>query len=86
MAALPAALDLMRRLPPKRTADSINDVLDVAGDEAEARSDTLFIREDSHSMCAVGGGVPGRCGRSTAYGHRSDKQHTVPAVRLQPRR
>jgi len=35
MAALPAALDLMRRLPPKRTADSINDVLDVAGDEAE---------------------------------------------------
>jgi len=25
----------MRRLPPKRTSDSINDVLDVAGDEAE---------------------------------------------------
>jgi len=33
--ALPAALDLMRRLPPKRTADTINDVLDVAGEEAQ---------------------------------------------------
>jgi len=33
--ALQSALDLMRRLPPKRTADSINDVLDVAGEEAQ---------------------------------------------------
>ena len=36
--ALPAALDLMRRLPPKRTSDSINDILDVAGDDAEVAS------------------------------------------------
>eukprot|EP00656_Telonema_subtile_P003519 TRINITY_DN11600_c0_g2_i1.p1 TRINITY_DN11600_c0_g2~~TRINITY_DN11600_c0_g2_i1.p1 ORF type:complete len:279 (+),score=73.19 TRINITY_DN11600_c0_g2_i1:49-885(+) len=37
MAADPlnSAHDLMRRLPPSRTADSINDVLDIAGDEAE---------------------------------------------------
>jgi len=35
MDPLQAAHDLMRRLPPSRTADSINDVLDIAGDEAE---------------------------------------------------
>jgi len=29
------AHDLMRRLPPARIADSINDVLDIAGDDAE---------------------------------------------------
>ena len=32
---LTAALDIMRRLPPHLTADSINDVLDAAGDDCE---------------------------------------------------
>jgi len=38
--ALSSALDLLRRLPPKRTADTINDILDVAG-EAEWTEDFL---------------------------------------------
>lgn len=33
--ALQSALDLMRRLPPNRTADSMNDVLDVAGEAGD---------------------------------------------------
>ena len=49
---LQAAHDLMRRLPPSRTADSINDVLDIAGDEAEVPAPLSARLEGDPWLCS----------------------------------